>query len=225
MKFEKVFILLVSLLIVSCASTKQKKLSDYDKDLNAPVTTNEYVLKDKKVFENPSLGAMLKYENRDYPEDTVTVYVYPINAISWDDKSEIIQDELLNAIRDVDAAIEYGHYKSRTSELISDISFNAQNTEFVGKKAEFTIITKNDVPLYSDVFMFIAEDKYIKFRTSFDKRSTNRSMGDETVKSLLPQLKVPSESIYMKELRAAHEKKIQQDLMRLLQQALENSNS
>ena len=225
MKFEDVFILFVSLLIFSCASTKQDELSDYDKDLKAPITTNEYALKDKQVFENPSLGAMLKYENRDYPEDTVTVYVYPINAITWDDKNAIIQDELLYALGDVDAAIEYGYYKSRTPELISDFSFNTQNREFQGKKAEFTIITKNDVPLYSDVFMFIAEDKYIKFRTSFDKCSINRSMGDETVKSLLPQIKVPAESIYMKELRAAHEKKIQQDLMRLLQQALENSES
>jgi hypothetical protein len=223
MKLQSIFLLFLSVLVVSCASTRPKELTNYDQELLAPAAIDEYALKKKKVFEEPSLGAMLRYENRDYPEDNITVYIYPISAVSWEDQGSVLESELSNAVNDIDAAVEYGHYKSRTVELLSDYSFEFKGREFKGKKAELTLTAKNGALFYSGVYMFLAEDKYIKFRTSFDSRSAKSSMGDVVVKSLLPQLEIPSESIYMKNLRAAHEKKMQQDFMRLIQQAMENN--
>jgi hypothetical protein len=222
MKLQNIFLLFLSVLVVSCASTRPKELTNYENQLIAPEVIDEYALKQKKVFDEPSLGVMLRYENRDYPEDNITVYVYPISAISWENQEAVLESELSNAVNDIDAAVKYGYYKSRTAELLSDYSFESKDKEYKGKKAELTLTAKNGALLYSGVYLFLAEDKYIKFRTSFDSRSVKSSMGDVVVKSLLPKLGIPSESMYMKNLRAAHEKKMQQNFMRLIQQALEN---
>jgi hypothetical protein len=223
MKLQNIFLLFLSILAVSCASTRPKDATNYDKQLIAPEFINEYVLGSKEIFNEPSSGAMLRYENRDFPEDNITVYVYPINAVSWKDKNETMQDELTYALTDLDTAIQYGYYQSRTKELVSDFSFKSEGKDFNGKKAEFSLTAENDIVLYSDIYIFIDEDKYIKFRTSFDSRSVNRSMGDEVIQTLLPKLKVPPESIYMKRIRDDHKKKIQQDFIRLMQQVLEES--
>ncbi len=223
MKLQTIFLLFLSVLVVSCASTRPKELTNYDKELLAPAVIDEYALKKKEVFEEPSLGAMLRYENRDFPEDNITVYIYPISAVSWEDQGSVLASELSNAVTEIDAAVKYGYYQSRTAELLSDYSFGSKGKEFKGKKAELTLTAKNGTLFYSGVYIFLAEDKYIKFRTSFDSRSAKSSMGDAVVKNLLPQLKVPSESIYMKKLRAAHEEKMQQDLMKLMLQAMENN--
>jgi hypothetical protein len=222
MKLQNIFFLFLSVLVVSCASTRPKDSTNYDQELIAPATIDEYALKNKKVFEEPSLGAMLRYENRDFQEDNITVYVYPISAINWEEHSSVLESELAKAVNEIDAAVEYGYYKSRTTESLSDYSFESNGKEYKGKKAEFTLKAKNGALFYSGVYMFLAEDKYIKFRTSFDSRTTKSSMGDDVVKTLLPQLEVPSESSYMKKLRADYEKEMQQSFMRLIQQAVEN---
>ena len=221
MTCKNIYMLLLCATLISCASTRPKEFTDYQAQLIAPVTAEEFILKEKKVFDDPALGAMLSYINRDFPEDNITVYVYPINATSWEDSNETLTKELKNALRDVDAAVHHGYYQSRSAETIKDIIFKENNIEYVGKSAEFNLTTKQGIDIYSNVYLFIDQDKYIKFRTSYDSRLTNVSMGDDAVHKLLPQMVIPPESIYMKNIREAHDKKRQEQLMQLIMQAME----
>jgi hypothetical protein len=50
-------------------------------------------------------------------------------------------------------------------------------------------------------------------------------MGDEVVKAILPLIEVPPESVYMKTLRAEYKKQSQENLMRLLKEAYEDSKA
>lgn len=225
MKFQKILLLSLIMLIASCASTRPKEYTNYEEQLVAPAVIDEFILTNKHVYEEPSLGASLSYENRDFPGDNITVYVYPIAAVNWDDQDSVLAGELSNTLAEIDAAVQQGYYQSRTAETLSDYAFESQDREYKGKKAEFTLTSDQGVLFYSDAYLFLAEDKFVKFRTSFSSELVNQSMGDSAVKSILSNLGIPPESIYMKQLRAEHEQRRLQSLMNLIQQAVENSKT
>jgi hypothetical protein len=225
MNYKRFFCVFLCVLLVSCASTRPNEYTDYQNQLIAPEVADQFILQEKRIFEEASLGVMLKYQNRDFPADKISVYVYPIRDINWDDQDATLQQELKMALLDIDGAIEAGHYKSRDSELFYDVEIKSEQGKFSGKKATLTISLNNDVLIYSDIYLFMAEDKYIKFRTSYDSRLSNQSMGDEVVQSILPLIVVPPESPYMKTLRAEIKKKSQDDLMRLLKEAYDKSKT
>lgn len=225
MNSRKLCYIFLCVLLTSCATTRPKEYTDYENQLAAPKVADQFILKQKKVFVEPSLGVMLEYQNRDFPEDRINAYIYPIRNISWDDKDATLEEELKMALYDIDGAIQAGHYKSRDSEAFFDFSFTTKRGKFDGKKATLAITLNNDVLIYSDIYLFMAEDKYIKFRTSYDSRLSKRSMGDEVVQSILPLIAVPPESTYMKTLRAESKKKSQDELMKLLKEVYENSKA
>lgn len=225
MNCRQLFCILLCVLLVSCSLTRPQEYTDYDNQLVAPEIVEQFVLKQKREFEEPSLGMMLKYQNRDFPEDKISVYVYPIRDINSSDQDATLEKELEVALLDIDATIQAGHYKSRSSETFSNIVVTSDDKEFIGKKATLTITLNNQVLIYSDIYLFMAEDKYIKFRTSYDSRMSKQSMGDEVVKAILPLIEVPPESVYMKTLRAEYKKQSQENLMRLLKEAYEDSKA
>lgn len=225
MNYRTLFCVHICVLLASCTSTRPTEYTDYENQLVAPEVADQFILKKKKVFKEPSLGVMLKYQNRDFPEDKIRTYVYPIRDINWDDQDATLRKELNIALLDIDSAIQAGYYKSRGAETFFNIELSSEQGEFSGKKAKLTITLNNDVLIYSDIYLFVAEDKYIKFRTSYDSRLSKRSMGDEVVQSILPLIVVPPESHYMKTLRAESKKKSQDDLMRLLKEAYNNSKA
>lgn len=217
MFLRNLFCVLCCLMVVSCASKKSTEFTNYDEDLITPQTVDELILIDKVVHENPFLGVSLTYENRDFPEDNINAYVYAINEISWEDIDATLEDELNHALKEVDLAIQYGHYKSRETELITNMEFSSNQIKFSGKKASFKLTTKDNILIYSDIYLFNAEDKYIKFRTSFDSRMTNSSMGDSVVKKILPLMKIPPESLSMRALRDEQVHKLTELLQQLIQ--------
>ena len=225
MTFKTLLPILLCALVTSCAATRPKDASDYTNSLAAPQRTEDFIQTEKKVFDEPILGVMLRYENMTFPEDMITIYVYPIADYDWEDIDTTLESEIKQALKEVDVLVQYGHYQSREKENWSDLTFTDNEREYKGKKVNFVMTDKQGNSLYSDIYMFIAQDKYIKFRTSFDSRMAKGSDGDKVVKELLPKITVPPESIYMKNLRAEHKQRVQESLMKAIMQALKESKS
>ncbi|AWF80960.1 hypothetical protein BTJ40_09135 [Microbulbifer sp. A4B17] len=221
----KIFIILTSIIMASCGSMRPHNASNYQQDLITPEETNNFVLTESSIFDEPMLGIALKYDNKQYPTDIINVYVYPIDSISWEDTEEIISVEMKDILTEIDLAIEQGHYKSRSKETLENFSFKAGEKSYTGKKSSFTFTSMNDTEYFSNSYVFIEKDKYIKFRTSFDSRATVKWNGDTAVKEILPGITVPDESEYMKSLRAEHQREITQNLMKLLLQTSKDSQS
>lgn len=208
-------------LFLGCSTTKP--YSNYEQDLTLPKETENFMLVDKQVFEEPELGMMVRYIDKVFPEDNITVYIYPIRNIQWDDQESTLNKEMDYIFSDIDLAIQEGFYKSRSEDKRSEFMVNASTQPYTGIKASFTLTDKDDVFFYSDNFLFIAEDKYIKFRTSFDSRMNKELTGDEIVKELLPLIKVPAESPYMQNKRMVYKQKIQEDFLKLLIESIHSS--
>jgi len=209
-------------LMQSCATKgRPTNASDYDTEALAPHMADDLVLMEKKIFEHPALGTMLRYLDQSNPTDSITIYIYPIDKISWDNQQQTLNTELSRSLAEIDQAVVDGHYKAREQETISDFEFITNEKLFSGKKAQLNIINQKNQIFYSDIFLFVDKDKFIKFRTSFNGEQSHFWTGDQIVKSLLPGINVPPESRYMKNLRQAHRKKIQKQLYKLL---MESSN-
>ncbi|WP_445358606.1 hypothetical protein [Microbulbifer sp. ANSA005] len=220
---SKALIILSSILIASCGSMRPQNASNYQQDLITPEETDNFVLTESSTFDEPMLGIALKYDNKQYPTDIINVYIYPIDSITWENTDEIISIEMGDIIDEVDFAIEQGHYKSRSPETIENFSFKIGEKLYSGKKSSFTLTNRNDAEYFSNSYVFVDKDKYIKFRTSFDSRATVEWNGDSAVKEILPEIVVPDESAYMKNLRAEHQKEITKNLIKSLFQASQES--
>ncbi len=218
-------LILLCILLTACANTRPKTATSYHASNITPSMTEGFALMNKKVFDEPMLGVQYKYENKSFPEDLIDIYIYPIGQSSWEDTDTTLNGEIHHALQDIDTVIKHGIYKSRSTEQLTDFIFTHEKQKFTGKKAQLTITNPQDELSYSDIYLFIAQDKFIKFRTSFNSKYTRKWTGDDIVKELLPEINVPTESVYMKNIRAEHKKKMQQDLMEVLMQALKQANS
>ncbi|WKD48944.1 hypothetical protein [Microbulbifer spongiae] len=202
-------IVLFCLILASCASVRPQNATNYNRDLVVAVETSNFVLGKREVFDEPALGILLEYANRFYPTDNIDVYIYPVPSINWEDKISTIDQEMKQVIAEVDHAIKDGHYQSRTEEKIEPFSVDGMN----GKKASFRLKSKKGVMYYSNAYIFLDKDKFIKFRTSFDSRATIEWDGDEAVREILPEIDVPRESEYMKTIRDNHRDQLSKNLL------------
>lgn len=214
---KKVFAqLILALGMIGCASAPTQPVSDYHNDLVVPQATENFTLANKHVFDEPMAGVSLSYQNRAYPTDVITLYVYPIDALSWDDAAAVLAAEMEDVMADVDIAVERGHYLSRTEPVVDPFSFESDGHQFSGLKSSFDVVAQNGVTYHSNSYLFLQQDKYIKFRTSFDSRVTVAWSGDETVKEILPGVSVPPESPYMAQLRATHREQLTQAMIQAI---------
>jgi hypothetical protein len=194
--------------------------SDYDKNLITPQETDDFILIGKEIFDQPTLGTMLRYENKNFPEDNITLFVYPIPTISWDNAEETINQELDYALEEIDLAVKQGLYKSREIETKSNFKFTHKTQAFNGVRTNFKLTDKTGALHYSSTYLFILEDKFVKFRISVNSHVSKETDNSSIIENLLPLIKVPVESEYMANVRAEHREKIQREYV---EQLLQNS--
>lgn len=217
---KRTLLLLGLVVLVSACGTAPTKRpandSNYETDFRYPELTEHYVLQQKVIFPEPEFGAMLRYTDKRMYGDLITVYVYPVPGISWDNPDETLNHEMSNVLAEIDHAIKMGVYSARSEAALSDFAFVHEDQAFAGKKARMQLIHQSKQVLDSDVYLFLAEDKLIKFRTSFDASFTPDWTGDGIVKEILPGITPPPESEYMRELRAEYVNKMAAEVMRAL---------
>lgn len=212
----RMVLVLVTMYLVGCASTASTVALDSGAEIVAPELTENFRLVGRQQYPDPLYGVGFQYENRIYPSDVVTVYVYPINRVEWSDQDPVLTQESERVLAEVDYAVEQGHYASRSESVLSDFEFQSDEKTWRGKKSSFSLQTLQQVEFFSNTYLFILEDKYVKFRTSFDSRTTVPWNGDATVQELLPLIQVPPESDYMKQLRQNHRQKMVQNLLQMI---------
>jgi len=220
---QKLIAIIFCLFLASCASIRPESASDYKDQLQYPDETGNFVMINKKIFDEPMLGVLLEYTNKQYTRDNIDLYVYPIASFDWSDKEETLGEEMQRVLAEIDQAIEYGYYKARSPEVTEAYSFSEAGKEYSGLKSSFEFTDNNGIKYYSNAYLFLDKDKYLKFRTSFNSIDTVPWNGDEAVRELLPAIQVPSESEYMAGLRAEHKKRVMQDIMKLLLQAAQEN--
>ncbi|MBB5211731.1 hypothetical protein [Microbulbifer hydrolyticus] len=220
---QKIIAAILCLSLASCASIRPENATNYESQLQYPDETGNFVMINKKVFDEPMLGILLEYTNKQYTRDNIDVYVYPIASFDWSDAEETLNGEMQRVLAEIDQAIEYGHYQNRGPEVTEPYAFSQGGKQFSGLKSSFELTDKNGIKYYSNAYVFLDKDKYLKFRTSFNSIDTVPWNGDEAVNELLPAIEVPGESEYMAGLRAEHKKRFTQHIMKLLLQAAQEN--
>lgn len=222
----RIGILLAALgLLISCAtpSSKMPGISDRPADLRYPDETVNFLLAGKHIYEEPLLGVSLKYRDKTYHFDLIDVYVYPVGKVSWDDKISVLKDEAAKAVQEIDAAVERGLYRSRRAggEPL-EITLVAGDKAYEGVKLETEITTRENAVFASFIYLFIQQDKFVKFRVSKIKAMDGITPDtDYAPAEILAELVVPPESRYMAELRQRKREEAANQLLQLIQKALD----
>lgn len=222
---RKLLIILGCVLMAACAAQRPKDASNYEQDLIYPKEAYPLAFEAKKVYDDPLGGVMLRYVDTKNPSDVISVYVYPIRRVSWDNREEVLKGEMENVLAEVDYMVSKGHYRSRGEEQETEFSFTADGREYVGRRGQFGLTFSDGRQFDSFAYLFVAEDKFIKFRTSFNIEDTPSWNGDNVVKALLPGIQVPAESMYMKKLREEEKARITNALIKMLMDAAQNQEN
>ncbi len=229
---RKPFLLLCTAAIAACASVDSRQparpadATDYTATEVAPAETEHFVQTDTEVFDEPMLGVLYDYVNKQYPSDNLDLFIYPVNHFDWKDTGPLLEQEMERVFAEIDRATELGYYRSRSAHEVEPHTVPSGDGQLQGLKASFEFETNNGGRYFSNVYLFIDRDKFIKVRSSFDSEATVPWDGDEFVGEVLPRLRVPGESAHLKKLRAAHRQQLKDNLMRVfLQAAMEQQGS
>ena len=220
---RKFWFLFLCLVLSACATQRPKHASDYGKDLQFPLEAYPLVYAGQEVFDDPLAGILLRYADTKSPSDLITVYVYPIRGISWEEKEPVLKNEMQAVLKEVDYAVQVGVYQSRGEATESAFEVPTPNDPINGWRAAFSLVNDDGTRFDSFAYLFIQHDKFIKFRTSFNIEDSPNWSGDEVVKMLLPQIKVPEESEYMKAKRDAYLKQIADQIIHQLIEAAKDA--
>jgi len=206
-------ILSLLLFLASCATQSTISASNYKTELIYPDEVYPFVFVSKKIYDDPRAGVSLSYQDTKNPTDFITVYVYPIASVDWSDSQDVMSKEMDNVLLEVDHMVKLGHYLSRGEEIRSIIEVSNGDVVLTGLRSKFSFINKEEANYDSFAYLFLSEDKYIKFRTSFDSSETQGWNGDAIVKKLLPGITVPKESEYMADIRQKHRERMAAELL------------
>lgn len=212
----------MSLTLLACANHPSRlPSSDYDRELRYPDETEHFMMAGKKAFDDPLYGVALRYLDKKYPDDLIDLYVYPIADFAWENIPHKLNQEMDAVIAEIDAVVASGSYQSRSEDARGEFTVADGKQNWVGLKSEFTLLSKEGRSYRSGVYLFLQKDKYIKFRTTFDAELSPGWNGDKVVKELLPEIDVPPESPYLKQIRQQAKDQFFQQLLRAVQQSAE----
>lgn len=173
--------------------------SDYEKDFQGPSNIADFVAAQSIIFNDPFLGRMNTYLHSQHHSDKIDLIVYPVRKAHWNTDQEAITEELERAKKEITYVAKEKGYSQPDFDEVQSLE-----TEIAGKSVQglFTtasIIGDLEEQLYSSTFMFILEDKFVKFRATFPANFIS-----EDILTALGQLKVPEESDFMAALRKKH---------------------
>lgn len=221
----RIFTIIFCLALASCANVRPNNATDYTSQLLYPEETENFVVIRSKVYDEPLLGSMIEYTNKQYSNDNIDLYVYPIDHYTWKNSDDTLKREMKKVLAEVDRAVEYGYYSNRGNESTVVFNFNVDDKQFSGLKSSFELTGGNNLKYYSNAYIFLDQDKFVKFRTTFNAVETVPWNGDDAVKELLPKLGIPGESEYMAEQRAVFKQQVTQNIINLFLQAAKSQET
>ena len=218
------------MLLSACSSTEKSiatngygnsPTSDYKTELKVPFETEDLIKIDTHIYDEPAYGVGIKYDHKLLSNDNISVFVYPVNSMFWDDHVETTTREMATVLNDMNLAVKNGIYREATSISSSKYQVEANQLLYLGRKSEFLIKDRYDNQRYSVAYIFIAEDKFVKFRITLESELLTSFNPDSIVNSILPKITVPKESAYMQSKREAHMKAMTLEFIEYLKQSSE----
>lgn len=175
--------------------------SDYLQQLKAPAQLRDFHLAGQHIYNDPLAGTQLRYTNQNYIDDYIDVFIYPIRRTDWQDSSLVMHDEVQNVRKELEL-----FYKQQNKiiklQAPNKISWQHESRDFDGSYFELTIEDVESLP--SSTYLFIAGDKFIKLRCTF-----GAIHAEDLVKTLVPEIVVPEESLFMATLRQRFRQQMQ----------------
>ena len=182
--------------------SKKLNSSDYETRLQAPEASGDFALAGKFIYNSPFLGASLRYHHKQFADDYIDVFVYPVKKASWEDSAAVIKQELAFIRKEIDIVKKEQAWLS--AEFGEDIAFAWQyeGQDFQGFYFDGVIQRQDEEESYTSTYAFIKKDKVIKFRTTFPAQFSMAF-----VKHIMSEIEVPEESVFMAKIRLDAENK------------------
>lgn len=169
--------------------------SDYITNLQVPDAVEGFVLAGRYIYNDPFFGAQVRYVNEQFHNDYVDVFVYPIKSKDYQHGAALLQTEVNNSRKEMQQYYQQQKL-ALTLEDSQPISWQTDSAPFNGWYFAGELDIGTDEPQPTSTYLFISGDKFIKLRCTFPP-----TYAEQLVKTLLPQITVPGESVFMTQVR------------------------
>ena len=181
--------------------TRVLKSSNYEEDLTVPQEIANFDFMGQYIYNDPLLGSVSTYANRDYHSDKIDLYVYPIRNVNLDNESELLAQESKHIESEFNSVakqlewtdVSFSAPKALTvtheQQKVSGLYFQGEYQQKLGEKG------------FTSVYLFKLKDKFVKFRATFPEQFIT-----QPISKIFSTIRVPDESTFMKELRAQGKK-------------------
>ncbi|WP_026377239.1 hypothetical protein [Aestuariibacter salexigens] len=169
--------------------------SDYHHEMQLPNNIDEFQMYDMQLFRDPFQGAMVRYWHPLYAEENIDVFVYPVAQQDLTNQEGLLLNELEREKRDITLLAEARNIGELNISDVQPIQWQTEDKKFSGFY-QGVDASQDSGTLYASTYLFLLEDKFVKVSANFPPR-----IATQLVKQAIPQIKVPSESKLMAQLR------------------------
>jgi len=176
--------------------------TDYATSVKFPDQAGKYLLQGEHVYTHPLSGIQARYWQPEQIEDYIDVFVYPVRSPYWNNShNDILSKEIDIARKEVDAVLAELEFTDITFTSTSNslLHIHHQPIEVYFFEHEYTDLIINTY--ISNTYLTIVGDKFIKVRHTALKDAASKAQADEFIQTLLSDIQVPGESLFMAKLR------------------------
>ncbi|MGB1296753.1 MAG: hypothetical protein ACPG8A_00695 [Psychrobium sp.] len=177
------------------------KASNYEQELVVPAKIANFDNMGQYIYNDPLLGSSTTYAADGFHNDRIDLYVYPIRKVDLSDEQRLLAEEsksIENEFNSVAKQLEWTNVKFSAPKTLT---VQHKNQQINGIYFEGEYLQKLGEKSFTSVYLFKLKDKFVKFRASFPERFIT-----QPISKVFSQIRVPDESVFMKELRAEGKK-------------------
>lgn len=172
------------------------KATDYNENLVVPDAIGDFQLARQFSYYDPFLGNQTTYVNPDYGNDLIDLFVYPIRKTDFEDTQAVLAFESTNIRKELEIVIKEQKWQDLTFSEAQPVTYVKDGVEYQGIGFDGSYTNELGEETFTSVYLFALEDKFVKWRASFPAEFIKQQ-----VTELMPQISVPSESLFMAKLR------------------------
>lgn len=184
--------------------------SDYMNHLAVPFDFSEFSLLKKELLPDPFAGVLLRYRHNFGVEGNFDAFVYPIMRVDWDNLDETLQFEDGRIRKELELAIKKGLYTSSELTPTQTVRWRNGDKDYQGLEFHGVVALADQAPMYTYVYLFLKQDKFIKLRISCPGSECSKD-SEAFARSVVFSIEPPPESLFMAELRQQQRSKTVQN--------------
>ena len=176
--------------------TRVLKSSNYEEDLTVPQEIANFDFMGQYIYNDPLLGSVSTYANRDYHSDKIDLYVYPIRNVNLDNESELLAQESKHIESEFNSVAKQLEWTDVSFSAPKALTVTHKQQKVSGLYFQGEYQQKRGEKGFTSVYLFKLKDKFVKFRATFPEQFITASISD-----IFSKISVPDESVFMKKLR------------------------